>query len=918
MQRPTLSRPLHLSAPALSPFLVGLAYYAGAKAAFAIGTLTQMFAPFWPPNVVLLSALLLVPERRWWVCVLAAFPAHLAAEWGVAMPVPQLLVAFACNVAVALLSAVALRRILNEPPWLGDLRKASLYLLIAVVLSPGLVAFGGGVEPTFGDGDPSQYWTFWWRWYLSNALGSLTLMPVVLAWFSESPRWLLTVPRRRWIEAIGLTLGLAAACTIAFGTPTEWADRFLPALLYVPVPLLLWAAVRFGAKGASGAIAIVTVLSLWQAMQGHGPFAATAPGESVLALQLFLAVISVPVILLAAIVEQSQRTNIRLAGVLAGISDCHYTLDRKWRFSAVSPKAAAWLGGRSPASMIGRNSWETLTDTVPGASFVRRAMDEGSAVHRELASELHPGKWIDLHVYPSVDGVSVFFRDITKRKVAEEALRLGAKRLQLAQEAAGVGTWEWDIAPQQLYWSPEVYRLYGVDPAVQGPTLYGEWRRVLHPDDRDWVDAEMQAFLNARQPFAIEFRILRGGETCWMLGRGKVIRDASGRPERIIGVNLDITGLKRMEASLRESEERFRAMAETVPDILFTSSPEGGCDYLSPRFHEYTGLTPAAAAGLGWAEALLPNDKIRVLAAWRHARQIGKSFAEECRIRAADGTYRWFVIRWRPIYDAVGRPQKWFGVIADIDELKRGTEELRKLTSQLLGAQDGERRRIARDLHDSTAQNLLGAKLNIDRVLRLAPDISAQAKGALQESQQLIEQSQREIRTVSYLLHPPLLDTVGLPLTLGWYIEGFSKRSSVSVELDVSPELTERRLPAEVETALFRIVQEGLTNVHRHSGSSTARVRLAREREQSTGDILVALEIADDGRGIPIDVENRSLAGFNSGSAAAPALGVGVAGMRERVRQFGGHLDIQSGPRGTRIRAIVPLNEDAGQWRSAI
>src|SRR5260221_11798922 len=185
-----LLKPFRPVAPARGPVLGGVAYYCGAEGAFAIGTLTQMFAPFWPPNVILLCALLLVPQRRWWAYVLAAFAAHLAAERGVAMPVPQLLVAFACNVAVALLNAVALRRFLTGPPWLGGLRKGSLYLLITVVLSPGVVAFVGGAEPIVGGGEPSKYPIFWWRWDLSNALGSLTLAPVFLTWAPAGGIWL--------------------------------------------------------------------------------------------------------------------------------------------------------------------------------------------------------------------------------------------------------------------------------------------------------------------------------------------------------------------------------------------------------------------------------------------------------------------------------------------------------------------------------------------------------------------------------------------------------------------------------------------------------------------------------------------------------------------------------------------------------
>src|SRR5580704_5930859 len=147
-------RPLWL---ALGPFLVAIFYYLGAEAAFAIGTLTQQFAPFWPPNVVLLCALLVVPRRHWPLYIAAAFPAHVLAERGVAMPLAQLLAAFGCNVSVALLNALAVTRLLRGPARLGSLRNASLYLLFAVILIPAMVAVAAGFEPTLGDGDPENY-----------------------------------------------------------------------------------------------------------------------------------------------------------------------------------------------------------------------------------------------------------------------------------------------------------------------------------------------------------------------------------------------------------------------------------------------------------------------------------------------------------------------------------------------------------------------------------------------------------------------------------------------------------------------------------------------------------------------------------------------------------------------------------------
>ena len=197
-------------------------------------------------------------------------------------------------------------------------------------MNPAIVAFAAGFEPTLGDGDPQHYWQFWWRWYLSNALGNLTLMPIFLTWFwNGSPLPWRTPSRARLLEALLLTLGLVISCSVAFDMPPTkaHADVFL-ALLYLPVPLVLAATVRFGGRGASGAILIVTVMVLFRAMHGGEPFAGGPPGHSALSVQLFLAVFAVPAMLLGALVEELQSTNGRLSTVLDGISDGYCTIDR--------------------------------------------------------------------------------------------------------------------------------------------------------------------------------------------------------------------------------------------------------------------------------------------------------------------------------------------------------------------------------------------------------------------------------------------------------------------------------------------------------------------------------------------------------------------------------------------------------------
>jgi len=309
-----------------APLLVAVAYYLGAEAAFYIGTLSdRIFAPFWPPNVVLFCALLLSEERRWWVFIAAAFPAHVVAELGVGMPAGQLFVAFATNSMVAALNAFALRRLVKGPPWLADLRSASLFILITAGISPAVSALGGAFVQITGGGAFDNYWRFWTDWYFSNVLTSLTLGPVLLAWMDTHPKALAEVPRHRIIEAVLIAIALVIVCTTVFDLGASTLARgFLPVVLYSPLPLALWAALRFGTKGASGAILVLTVSVMWCSLRGHGLFLSADPETNVLELQLFLAGLAIPVLLLGAAIEelrQAERTTRGLAGSVLRAQD---------------------------------------------------------------------------------------------------------------------------------------------------------------------------------------------------------------------------------------------------------------------------------------------------------------------------------------------------------------------------------------------------------------------------------------------------------------------------------------------------------------------------------------------------------------------------------------------------------------------
>jgi signal transduction histidine kinase len=218
---------------------------------------------------------------------------------------------------------------------------------------------------------------------------------------------------------------------------------------------------------------------------------------------------------------------------------------------------------------------------------------------------------------------------------------------------------------------------------------------------------------------------------------------------------------------------------------------------------------------------------------------------------------------------------------------------LRLLSSRLLQMQDEERRRIARELHDSAGQIVAALGMNLIPLESQNGQLPAAAAVAIKESVKLVDDLSTQLRTISHLLHPPLLDEVGLSSALRWYVEGFMERSKIRVSFEAPEQIG--RLPQDLETAVFRVVQECLTNIHRHSGSAVAMIRVDRDENE------IRVTISDKGRGIPPEKQSEM---HSEGK-----LGVGVRGMRERLRQLGGQLEIQSNKDGTCITARLPLTE---------
>lgn len=231
-------------------------------------------------------------------------------------------------------------------------------------------------------------------------------------------------------------------------------------------------------------------------------------------------------------------------------------------------------------------------------------------------------------------------------------------------------------------------------------------------------------------------------------------------------------------------------------------------------------------------------------------------------------------------------------------ELHRKTRQLELLNERMTLVQEEERRRIARELHDSVGQLLVAIEMNNAVLLSEFQKLSPSASNSLAENISMTEEVSKQVRTISYLLHPPLLDEAGLAAALRCYVEGFSRRSKIDVKLEIVPDFG--RFPSDMEISIFRLIQECLTNIHRHSGSLTARIR-ARRNETS-----VSIEVEDDGKGIP----SHSLSGTGAG--------VGLPGMRERLRRLGGSLQIHSSGLGTRVTALIPVAQDDSPVHSSV
>jgi PAS domain S-box-containing protein len=531
----------------------------------------------------------------------------------------------------------------------------------------------------------------------------------------------------------------------------------------------------------------------------------------------------------------------------------------------------------------------------------------------------------DAHGSPA--GYGSVLRDFSDRRRTEETLRASEERLRLLVDCVrDYAIFMLDVEGRISSWNQGAEQIKGYKAAE----IIGKHFSIFYPEEdlrRGKPAWELEVATRAGRFEDYGWRVRKDGSRFWANVVITALRDADGRLYGFGKVTRDITEKRQAEESLRASEERFRLLVQGVRDYaIFMLDRNGNVSSWNEGAERINGYKAAEIVGKHFS-VFYPEEEVRARKPQKELEQaveLGRIEDEGWRLRK-DGSRIWANVIITALKDDSGALYGFSKVTRDITEKRRAqmaleksnkdleqqivekTEaqrkveaserSLRELSGHLLRMQDQERGRLGRELHDTIGQYLSALKMGLEVMSSAAPGTPTAHQ--LAECIRMTDESIREVRTISYLLYPPMLEEMGLQMAIEWHVEGFIKRSGIRVDCEIQDNIG--RLPRDVEVAVFRIFQESLTNVHRHSGSSSAQVRLWLENSN------IGLEVKDQGKGAPHGVLEFS-------GDALGTLGVGLRGMNERVRQLGGELKLFSSDKGMTVRAIIPV---AGSSRAS-
>jgi len=528
-----------------------------------------------------------------------------------------------------------------------------------------------------------------------------------------------------------------------------------------------------------------------------------------------------------------------------------------------------------------------------------RAFDLREPFMVEYRLRRHDGeyRWVLANAAPLFDPDGSFAGyigacfDMTESRRAEAERNVANDRLRLAMEAGKSVGWEWDLKTNRINRFGDLSTGFGMssDPSIGD---IDDFRRWMHPEDRDRVWKALKDAMEGRSPCATEFRIVwPNGTVRWMTAKGQFYYSAGGDAERMLGMAVDITERKDAEESLRRKEMELKEAQRLAGVGSWRWDPDTDTVVWSEELYRIAGRDPSLPAVNYQEHAQLYTRESwdRLQGAVETALLTGAPYELALEMVRADGTHRWLMARGEAQRDSAGHAAGLRGTVQDITERKVAEEALSSVNGRLIEAQESERARIARELHDDIGQRLAMLAMALEHVRGLRPDASGEVVSCLDALQEQTAEIMTGVQSLSHELHPPRLLHLGVVAAMRGFCGELSGQKSV--EIDCHYENVPGSVPPDVSLCLFRVLQEALHNAVRHS-----RVRHFNVHLRGTED-AVHLTIRDEGVGFDVD-------------AASRGLGLGLTSMKERLKLVGGELLIESqSTRGTTVLARAPVRQ---------
>src|SRR5215469_15437015 len=556
--------------------LVAVGYYLGARLGLALTFQPHPISVLWPANSILVAGLLLTPPRIWWFILLAAFPAHWAAQLQSHVPPLMILCWFVSNSCEALIGAGLTRYLVGKPIRFRSLRTAGIFCLCVVFTGPFLSSFLDAAFVVLNHLGRDGYWELMRLRLFSNALAALIVVPLIVTWATTRISALRTARLSRYLEACVLFLGLLL---VSYAVLYEIGSEADSVLLFLPLPFLLWAAVRFGSLGASTAISIVGFLAIWSASHGHGPFSGGTTEQNAFSIQIFLIVLAIPLLFLATVIEEraSRETELRES-------------ESRFRTVADAAPVLIWMAGVDKLCTFFNKPWLEFTgrtlqqelgngwaeavhpdDLQKCLNVYTEAFDTRQPFLMQYRLRRNDGeyRWISDQGIARYDAQGKFAGyigacvDITELINKEQALRESEERMNLAADAANLGIWEWDLGNDKI-WATNARRALLGWPA-SGKVTSDDFISQVHPKDRNRIREIIDDAIRKGKDFDSEYRlVLPDGIVRWMATRGSVHFDGNGRAARVLGISIDITARKQAEIEAKQRREELSHLSRVA------------------------------------------------------------------------------------------------------------------------------------------------------------------------------------------------------------------------------------------------------------------------------------------------------------------------------------------------------------------